>query len=96
MRPSPAVAEWIAIGQACDTEQAMENDDLDARDRELRLQRFRINFEIASLKLVRAMREAGRSLDRLGMTLQLGQIASADLAEFDNRAHDWMRAGDGS
>lgn len=66
-------------------------DALDWREFWLRMARTQIDVELGRVKLARAAQEATCAFERFGMALQASVVASSDLAEFDNRAHDWLR-----
>ncbi len=66
-------------------------DELAFREARLRYLRGMADLGIAQIHMVRAARRANTAMERIGMQFAASIIESADLGEFDNRSHDWIR-----
>lgn len=67
-------------------------DDLERRELLLRMARAQIGQSLAMLKIQRSLRDSLPHLQRFGMAVAALDLEAADQGEFDNRAHDWLRA----
>lgn len=67
-------------------------DEFERREFYLRAARVQIDIALGQIRLQRAFQKSARALKDFDMAVAAAELACADQGEFDNRAHDWLRA----